>query len=111
MKKGDVTIIEFKAKPDTFCVHNSDKHELSGWHISENAVKIPALKKRHVVQYDDRVDGFINSDMLDGILARQLRDTFGRQYSHIDLDDLPEGVTVSGGFMKTVRIEIADKFR
>lgn len=91
MKVSEKTVVQFKARP---C---SGSHEL----------KIPKLQRKHVVTCSKGLYGFINSNMCEGFIRRELVAKYGKNYSRVDPFDLPEGVSVEDtGFLKTVTMTL-----
>ena len=91
--------IEFKskAKPSLWYDANFNKC------ISDSTVTVPAIKRHHCIdEGKTRCDKYSNSNMCAAMVQRELKER--GIYKRIDLNNLPEGVTVSGNFMKTITI-------
>jgi len=91
--------IEFKAKPKTATWYDSGFNRLE----SDSVVTVPAIKRHHCIdEGKTRCDKYSNSNMCAAMVQRELKERgLGKR---IDLNNLPEGVTVSGNFMKTITI-------
>lgn len=96
-----MTRVTFKAKAET--IYNPDGTPAWTW------VKVPTLTRSHcdmnAFRSDKGFGPFANSDMFPALLARSLKKAgIG---SHIKLDAIPEGVTVTPGkLLHVVSIEV-----
>jgi hypothetical protein len=101
------TILKFKTKPKTACIASDNEQ---GWRVvRDNAIVLPKTWARsHIVKAGRRVNPYTNSDMLGAIIKRALPEWAKRHDGGFALDNLPAGVTVTGGFIKEVTIELAD---
>ena len=91
--------IEFKAKAKPSLWYDSNFNKC----VSDSTVAIPAIKRHHCTdEGTTRCDQYSNSNLCAAMVQREL-ETRGMT-KRIDLNNLPEGVTVSGNFMKTITI-------
>ncbi len=96
-----MTSITFKAKVRTMHdVHDTPLYEY---------IIVPEFKKSHcnmqAFRQHVKYGGYANSDLFAGILARIRRELLqGRAY--LRLDDLPDNVTVTEGFLYTITVEV-----
>ena len=91
--------IVFKAKPTTAVWYDEDHKR----HESNNVVLVPVLKKHHCIdEGKTRCDQYSNSDLCAAMVARELdKRGMGKR---IDLNNLPDGVTVVSGFLHEITI-------
>lgn len=93
--------IKFKAKMQT--MHDMDDTPLYDY------IEVPTFKRSHVdmnaARQHPKYGSYANSDLFPAMLARIRRELLdGRAYLH--LDQLPENVTVTPGFLHTVTIKV-----
>ena len=103
-----MTTLQFKTKPRAACVASPG---LDGWVVLDETRGIVLPKKwerKHVLKPTGRVNSFINSDMLDAVIKRQLPKWARLHDGGFDMLNPPEGVTIEDGFIKTVRIALPD---
>lgn len=74
----------------------------------QEVVKVPQLTRKHVdfnsCQSNKALWDFINSDMFSAVLARELK--IHGIPKLLQVDALPEGVSIAPGFLKTVTITL-----
>lgn len=93
--------IKFKAKMQT--MHDMDDTPLYDY------VEVPTFKRSHVdmnaARQHPTYGAYANSDLFLGMLAR-IRSGLLDGRAYLRLDQLPENVTVTPGFLCTITIEV-----